>query len=77
MSMRKYQLDGEPISHLPGRLISVSSSLYEKDWKSIRHTHPFVELFYVKSGSGSFFIEDFYRRPKLSHSKRRTDYHKS
>lgn len=58
MSMRKYQLDGEPVSHLPGRLISVSSSLYEKDWKSIRHTHPFVELFYVKSGSGSFFIED-------------------
>ena len=45
MSMRKYQLDGEPVSHLPGRLISVSSSLYEKDWKSIRHTHPFVELF--------------------------------
>lgn len=57
MSMRKYQLDSEHLSHLPGRLISVSASLYEGDWKSIRHTHPFVELFYVKSGSGSFLIE--------------------
>lgn len=57
MSIRKYQLDSEHLNHLPGRLISVSASLYEGDWKSIRHTHPFVELFYVKSGSGSFFIE--------------------
>lgn len=58
MSIRKYQLDTEHINNLPGRLISVSTSLYEGDWKSIRHTHPFAELFYVKSGSGIFFIED-------------------
>lgn len=58
MSMRKYQLENEHISHLPGRLSAVSASLYEGDWKSIRHTHPFAELFYVKSGSGSFLIED-------------------
>lgn len=58
MSIRKYQLETDRTPHLPGRLISVSASLYEGDWKSIRHTHPFVELFYVKSGSGSFLIEN-------------------
>ncbi len=58
MSIRKYQLETDRTTHLPGRLIFVSTSLYEGDWKSIRHTHPFVELFYVKSGSGSFLVEN-------------------
>lgn len=57
MGIRKYQLDIEHTNRLPGKLISVSTSLYEGDWKSIRHSHPFTELFYVKAGSGIFFIE--------------------
>ena len=38
------------------RYISVSK--YENDWKSIPHTHPISELFYVLNGKGVFYIED-------------------
>ena len=36
------------------RYISVSK--YENDWKSIPHTHPISELFYVLNGKGVFYI---------------------
>ena len=39
------------------RLLYVSTSKYEGDWQSIPHSHPFSELFYVVSGSGSFVAE--------------------
>lgn len=39
------------------RLLYVSTSKYEGDWHSILHSHPFSELFYVVSGSGSFIAE--------------------
>lgn len=58
MSIRKYQFENLPKNHLAGKLIYVSSSQYEGDWKSIPHSHYFVELFFVKSGSGQFIIED-------------------
>lgn len=58
MSIWKHQLpDGAPAA-IPGRLLSITASLYEGDWQSIRHSHPFAELFYVKSGKGSFLIEN-------------------
>lgn len=40
------------------RLLYISHSKYENDWPSFLHTHPFSELFYVQSGSGSFQIEE-------------------
>lgn len=39
------------------KLLYVSTSKYEGDWQSIFHSHPFSELFYVVSGSGSFVAE--------------------
>lgn len=41
-------------------LLSASSSRYEGDWPSIRHSHAFTELFYVRDGQGDFLIEDEY-----------------
>lgn len=58
MGIRKYQLENAPYKHLTGKLIYVTSSQYEGDWKSIPHSHYFVELFYVKSGYGQFVIEN-------------------
>lgn len=58
MGNLKYLIDQEQLVHTPGRLLSVSSSRYEGDWKSIPHTHSFAELFYVKAGEGSFLVEE-------------------
>lgn len=41
-------------SFAQSRLLYISTSKYEGDWQSILHSHPFSELFYVVSGSGSF-----------------------
>lgn len=38
-------------------LLYISTSKYEGDWQSILHSHPFSELFYVVSGTGSFIAE--------------------
>lgn len=40
------------------RLLYVTFSKYEEDWTSLRHSHHFCELFYVKNGKGEFVIED-------------------
>lgn len=40
------------------KLLYITHSKYENDWPSQPHIHPFVELFYVKEGSGSFLFED-------------------
>ncbi|MEG1292086.1 MAG: AraC family transcriptional regulator, partial [Lachnospiraceae bacterium] len=40
------------------KLLYVTSAKYEGDWPSLKHTHYFSELFYVKSGQGQFMIED-------------------
>lgn len=58
MSNQKYLLESERPKPLPGRLSYVTSSHYEGDWKSIPHSHHFAELFYVKSGRGTFIIEN-------------------
>lgn len=58
MSIWKHQLPGQTPAAIPGRLLSITASLDEGDWQSIRHSHPFAELFYVKSGKGTFLIED-------------------
>lgn len=39
------------------KLLYVSTSKYEGDWQSILHSHPFIELFYVVKGNGSFVAE--------------------
>lgn len=39
------------------KLLYITHSRYENDWPSHPHIHPFVELFYVMDGSGSFWFE--------------------
>lgn len=46
------------VYHETAHLVYISTSRYEEDWNSIRHSHDFAELFYVISGSGSFLMED-------------------
>ena len=40
------------------RLLYISYSKYENDWKSLKHLHPFSEIFYVIGGIGKFTIEN-------------------
>lgn len=58
MSNTKYQLEGVMQKNINAKLLYVTSSRYEGDWPSIRHSHYFTELFYVKNGRGSFLVED-------------------
>lgn len=51
-----FQFDEEKANNI--KLLYVTSSKYEGDWPSFMHSHHFTELFYVKSGSGCFKIED-------------------
>ena len=58
MSNRRYYLTDNIDSSESIKLLYVSTSKYEGDWHSMRHTHYFSELFYVVSGSGSFVVGD-------------------
>lgn len=54
----RYWLPVEKRDEISAKLLYVSSAVYEDDWSSIRHTHTFSELFYVRSGQGKFVVED-------------------
>ena len=56
MSHRQYSVQGNQIEKLNARLLSISFSKDEMDWKSVFHSHPFTELFYVVSGEGNFLF---------------------
>lgn len=58
MGNTRYQLNTQQLKKINSKLIYISTSKYGGDWHSILHTHPFSELFYVISGSGSFVVED-------------------
>lgn len=59
MGNTRHRIEGNKLSSFEhSRLLYVSTSKYEGDWQSILHSHPFSELFYVVSGSGSFLAED-------------------
>ncbi len=58
MGTSRYPMEYTNAGAIPGKLLYISHSRYENDWKSLPHTHPFSELFYVKDGRGSFLIEE-------------------
>lgn len=58
MGILQYQLDNSVQTKHDARLLYVSASTYENDWHSIKHSHYFSELFYVKSGAGALIIDD-------------------
>lgn len=39
-------------------LLYISKSKFENDWHSTAHFHPFTEIFYITSGSGTFLLDD-------------------
>lgn len=44
--------------HIDLNPLYISHSKFENDWVSLFHTHPFSELFFVRSGRGSLLTED-------------------
>lgn len=58
MSNIQYSLLGQNKTPSKERLLYMSSSVYEKDWKSMIHSHSFTELFYIVSGEGELCLEE-------------------
>lgn len=58
MSNSNHQIEQESFDISNSKLVYATYSKYENDWKSFLHTHPFMELFLVIGGKGSFFIDD-------------------
>lgn len=57
MSTRSFSfIDGNPLS-TEAILVNASSSHYGEDWSSIRHTHPFTELFMSVMEMESFSLK--------------------
>lgn len=57
MSMERYQIQPKDFHKLNSKLLYISMSKYQGDWKSIPHSHYFSELFYVVSGKGIFLLD--------------------
>lgn len=58
MGNRRYDADAQSSPQNELHFLYISTSKYEGDWQSIRHTHPFSELFYVVKGRGYFDVGD-------------------
>lgn len=58
MGIIKYTMDDESQQNSSFKLLYATSSRYEQDWPSLKHTHYFMEVFYVKEGRGKFLVED-------------------
>ena len=57
MSNRHYSVKEQDVEKFNSKLLSISNARDEGDWKSIPHTHPFTELFFVSDGKGSFLFD--------------------
>lgn len=57
MSNRHYSVKEKDIEKLNSKLLAISNASDEGDWKSIPHTHPFTELFFVTKGEGNFLFD--------------------
>ena len=58
MSNITYEFKNADLRKINTSLLYVSHSVYEGDWSSVLHSHPFTELFYVVKGSGHFLINN-------------------
>lgn len=58
MPSQKHPFQADSNSHTSAKLLYVTASKDEEDWPSFQHSHHFTELFYVRSGSGSFLLDD-------------------
>ena len=57
MSNSRFSIEPSSGTYNSAKLLYVSSSKYEGEWQSIRHTHYFSEFFYITSGSGKFIVD--------------------
>lgn len=58
MANRQFNINFNSLNKVNAKIRYVTSAIYDKDWSSIMHSHPFTELFYVTKGEGKFHIED-------------------
>lgn len=57
MGNTRYTFTEGAAAPLSVNLLYVTSSRYDKDWESLKHSHYFTELFYVKKGQGQLLVE--------------------
>ena len=58
MSSQRINIIDDQFFDHKSQLIYVSYSKYGKDWKSLKHLHPFTEIFFVLNGKGKLTIEN-------------------
>lgn len=59
MGNTRYVFNNEQsVKKMNSKFLYVSTSKYEGDWHSTKHSHYFTELFYVISGKGNFVVEE-------------------
>lgn len=57
MSNNRIDISKNDNFNFHSRLLYITYSKYEEDWKSLMHFHPFSEIFYVIGGKGQFTVE--------------------
>lgn len=58
MSNNRINISGdEQLDNYESQLLYITYSKFEEDWKSLKHFHPFSEIFYVIGGKGRFTVE--------------------
>ena len=54
----RYLIDDKNFSDFNFELLYITKSKFENDWHSTAHIHPFMEIFFITEGNGSFQLED-------------------
>lgn len=57
MSNNRIDISRNDVFDYESKLLYVTYSKYENDWKSLMHFHPFSEIFYVLGGKGQFTVD--------------------
>ncbi len=58
MSHRHFSINAKDYPEIKSKLLSISHSKDDKDWKSVLHTHHFTEIFFVLNGEGNFLFRN-------------------
>lgn len=58
MSNNRIDISKNDFFDFQSSLLYITYSKYEDDWKSLKHFHPFSEIFYVVGGKGKFTVEN-------------------
>ncbi len=58
MSSNRINIVDDQFFDHKSQLMYISHSKYGSDWKSLKHFHPFTEIFFVLNGRGKFTVEN-------------------